>query len=93
MTAREMPWCHTLRNHVLHIVIPEEVFAALERTAKTMRQPLEEIAVTWLANAAETRTDSLNAVIESFSSEIAWATNMMFCLVNRSEILENVTHI
>ena len=68
-----MPWCYTLRmNHVLQIVIPEEVYAALERTAKTTQQPLEEIAVTWLANAAETRTDSLDAVIGSFSSKIAW---------------------
>ena len=63
---------HLRMNHVLHIAIPEEVYAALERTAKTTQQPLEEIAVTWLANAAETHTDSLDAVIGSFSSKIAW---------------------
>ena len=34
-----MPWCYTLgMNHVLHIAIPEEVYAALERTAKTTQQ-------------------------------------------------------
>jgi hypothetical protein len=56
-------------SQTLHIAVPEKVFATLERTAKTTRQPLEDVAAEWLERVAAAQDDPLDAVIGSFSSD------------------------
>jgi hypothetical protein len=50
-----------MMSQTLHIAVPEKVFATLERTAKTTRQPLEDIAAEWLERVAAAQDDPLDA--------------------------------
>jgi hypothetical protein len=62
-------WCYHLRmSQTLHITVPEKVFASLERTAKSVQQPLEQVAAEWLERVATSQDDPLDALVGSFSS-------------------------
>jgi hypothetical protein len=55
-------------SQTLQITVPEKVFASLERTAKSVQQPLEQVAAEWLERIAASQDDPLDALVGSFSS-------------------------
>ena len=58
-------------NQVLQISLPEKVYLRLEQTAKTMQQPLEQVALHWLEQAAEAAKDPLDDFVGAFASGIS----------------------
>jgi hypothetical protein len=55
-------------GQTLQITVPEKVFASLERTARSVQQPLEQVAAEWLERIAVSQDDPLDALVGSFSS-------------------------
>jgi hypothetical protein len=55
-------------SQTLQITVPEKGFASLERTAKSVQQPLEAVAAEWLERVATSQDDPLDALVGSFSS-------------------------
>ncbi|NJM08656.1 hypothetical protein HC891_24405 [Candidatus Gracilibacteria bacterium] len=64
-------------SHTLQISVPDTIYETLSKTAQQTGQPLEAIAITWLAVAAErVAHDPLDGVIGAFDSGgTDWADN------------------
>lgn len=58
-------------THTLKLEIPEEIYNLLEQRAEQTKQPLEELAIQWLAKASQ---DFADDPMEKFIG--AFATNV-----------------
>jgi hypothetical protein len=65
-------------NQTLQITFPEKVFASLERTAKSVQQPLEQVAAPWLERIATSQDDRwMHWLGRSRAAAVIGQTSMM----------------
>ncbi|HEY0070727.1 MAG TPA: hypothetical protein VGE04_12245 [Chloroflexia bacterium] len=62
-------------THTLQLEIPEDIYNLLEQRAEQTKQPLEELAIQWLAKASQDFADDpLDKYIGAFTSGVPdWA--------------------